>query len=245
MKRFISRLKKIFLVLGTHVPIKSLDNQLKKSIKKHGKFIIITSDKNHAKEFHLEQRKIYLIVDGRAFLSCIEEDGKKIIFDIIGEGSILGNLDFLKAEVSSNECMFIEPFPRSTLKLYEITRENFLKVLYDYPDFVFHVLSDLSERIFRLEKKIEELVFSRLKVRILYVLIQLGQPTDERYLKVDVKITHEKLAESTGAARETVSRALSELQKDGFIFYDKKRNIIVDLEEKQKDRYRFLDTSYF
>lgn len=218
--------------------LENITEESKKTLVKHSALIIIQKKNGWAKEFKIEDR-VYLLEEGKALLSCLGEDGKKIILDILEEGSIFGDLDFSGKEKYKIDCLFIEPFPKNILKICEIKKEEFLNILSKNPALAVHILSMLSLRISALEGKVSSLALSGLKTRILSELIRLGQPyvdskkcLDESCRRIGFKISHESLAQMTGAVRESVSKAVAELKRDGFIFLDQEKHMIVNLGNK-------------
>ena len=53
---------------------------------------------------------------------------------------------------------------------------------------------------------------------------------DARGTIVDLKITHQELAEMVGTSRETVTRALARLRKQGILSIEQRRIILIDAE---------------
>ena len=51
---------------------------------------------------------------------------------------------------------------------------------------------------------------------------------------IPMKLTHEELADMTGVTRETVTRALKELRRDGIIDLDGNRHFVIDKVRAQK-----------
>jgi len=207
-----------------------LDKGLKKNLEKHGVLMVLQNKKAIASEFQVENR-IYVVAEGRAFLSCFGENGKKIILDVLEEGNIFGNLDFLGED--NNDNLFVEPFPKTIVKISEFKKEEFLNTISESPTLAVNVLAVFTRRLFGLERKIEALAFSDTKARLLSELIRLGKPSsaDEDLIRVSFRITHEMLAQITGATRETVSKILSELKKEGTIHYNPQKNFVIDLEK--------------
>lgn len=223
----VTRSKTSFFILKNSNILKNFNDRLKEILALQSTLITLDTKKGLGDEFEIVD-KIYILAEGRAFLSCIKSDGRKIVLEDLEEGSIFGDLDFLGDNKYSNQAFFIEPFPKSAVKIYEFKKDEFLKILLENPNLVLEVLSVVSQRMSKLEKKIEELAFFSLKSRLLSELIRLAQPEEEKgFLKIKYRITHEKLGQVIGAVRETVSKTLSELKNDGYIFYDKKKNLII------------------
>ncbi len=177
-------------------------------------------------EFPVEG-KVYIIDRGRAFLSYIDEHGKKIIFDVLSSGDIFGNLDFNDKNFSSDS-FFIEPFGETTI--CEINSEDFREILKENPEFTLSLLSNIFNRLTSMEHKLGTLAFSDIKVRLIAQLLEISQKygkEENNEIKVGIRLTHERLAEMIGSARETVSETISYLRKRGIISHDKKKNFIL------------------
>ncbi|MFZ0369969.1 MAG: helix-turn-helix domain-containing protein [Halobacillus sp.] len=73
------------------------------------------------------------------------------------------------------------------------------------------------EGLLQHERKI---ALSDVKQQLLYLLLMLSQKTGRRkqnWQTIELKLTHQDLANMIGATRETTSSIMSELKKDGFI----------------------------
>jgi CRP-like cAMP-binding protein len=51
---------------------------------------------------------------------------------------------------------------------------------------------------------------------------------DSRGIIIDLKITHQEIAEMVGTSRETVTRTLARLQKNGIIQMENRRIVLLD-----------------
>lgn len=224
-------------ILKNAKSLKNIDDKTKEDLAKYGSLITIESKKSITDEIEMAN-KVYLLAEGRIFLSYIENDGRKIILDDLDEGNFFGDLDFFSENRYKNESLFIEPFPKTTVKICEFRKEDFLSVLSQNPKISIHIISSLSHRVFKSEKKIEELALYNLKAKILSELIELGESSNqtESKVKLNFKISHEKLAQTIGAVRETVSKSLSELKKEGFVLYDNKRNLVINFVRRKNPR---------
>lgn len=230
MYKLIKSDKKNFLILKKLSMFNDLDENLLEKFSEKCEIVFLRNKKNSDNEFQIKtEEKIYIFIEGMAFLSFIDESGKKIIFDILGKESLIGYLDFGEEEHSAN--LFVEPFPKDTIKILSFEKNYFISILKKNDKLAMKILSIYSQRMLRLEKKIEELVFLGLKNRVLYELTRLAGSYSEtnKIIKLNFRITHEKLAEATGAVRETVSKALRELRDEGYISYDKEKKLIINL----------------
>ncbi|WP_246096674.1 IS630 family transposase [Paenibacillus sinopodophylli] len=91
-------------------------------------------------------------------------------------------------------------------------------------------------------KLITDLTILDVRTRIARMLLRLtqqhGVPSDEGVL-IDLKLTHQHLADMTGTARETVTKLLLELQNERLIRIDQRKIVVCNLDALQ----RILDSA--
>ena len=68
---------------------------------------------------------------------------------------------------------------------------------------------------------------ARIRAGILQLSSRHGLP-DTRGVLINLKITHQELAEMVGTSRETVSRTIANLRKLGILKVDGRRLILID-----------------
>lgn len=135
-------------------------------------------------------------------------DGKKVVFDVLGPGSIFGGIGFHESSTGH----FAEAsYPTH---LCTLRQEDFLDFLKKHPERLLMVLSRLSLRIHELEERLrdreragEDLVLEELKK----LKEKRRNSLFGRFKPAKVHITHEELAELTGLNRVTVTRLLHRL----------------------------------
>lgn len=206
---------------------KSLGKKFTDKIMKMSLVRTLRRRKGESQEFPITG-KVYIIHEGLVFLSYINEDGKKVILDVLSTGSVFGDLDFTGSKNYPNESLFIEPFQEA--KVCEINKSDFEDILRNNPEFTLQLLSSFSNKLVALEQRLGTQVFSNVEARLVAQIITLskdhGSDSGDK-IKLDIKVTHEKLAEMIGAARETVSEAMSNLSKKGVISKNKSGLIVL------------------
>ncbi|CAM3890412.1 Crp/Fnr family transcriptional regulator [Alkalicoccus chagannorensis] len=115
-------------------------------------------------------------------------------------------------------------------------------IAFRYPGLLYKTVYILSERLTQADRKIEYLAFYDVRIRTANLLLDLltnfGVRT-EKGIRIGWKLTHQHAAAMIGASRESVSRALRELQMEGVIELHKRTVYILD-EERLKEE---ADTS--
>lgn len=114
-------------------------------------------------------------------------------------------------------------------KIMFISKDNFIKFCTSHEDFLGMFLNDLSNKIFVLNKSITNLTFSSVRQKICNFLITEYKLQNSENIKL--KITKEKISESLGITRPSLSRELINMKDMGLIDYSRSHIKILDLEE--------------
>lgn len=221
-----SRLGACFL-RGTLRLFDSLDKEVLREIAKNSKVYKFSRKDRLSGEFPIEG-KVYIVHEGCVFLSYMDENGKKIILDILSKGDIFGDFNFAGKRQPESESFFIEPFLESAV--CEMKKDDFAEILKKNPEFAVSLLSILSQRLMSLEQRVGMLVFSDVEARLLAQMMKISKEfgdEDENKIHVGLRVTHERLAEMIGAARETVSETISNLRNKGVLSQDKRRKFVL------------------
>ncbi|MBI4231786.1 Crp/Fnr family transcriptional regulator [Candidatus Peregrinibacteria bacterium] len=140
--------------------------------------------------------------------------GKKLIIEVLKPGSIFGNINFSNDNQSDH-------FAEVTEEAYicYFTVDDFMKVLQAKPEVMLRFLQMMSQRITEYEERIKSGLFDA-KEKVLHHLEIIEKKNSKSFLgKIMRKkhLTHEELAAHTGLSRETVTRAIGALKKEGKI----------------------------
>lgn len=117
----------------------------------------------------------------------------------------------------------------TTSKIMFISKDNFIKFCTSHKDFLEMFLNDLSNKIFVLNKSITNLTFNNIKQKICNFLITEYKIQNSQTIKL--KMTKEKIAESLGITRPSLSRELINMKNIGLIDYSRSHIKILNLQE--------------
>lgn len=153
-------------------------------------------------------RSLYIIHMGRVKLHSFDTEGKETIFEILGPQDTLAEEFFLENTVYpySASCM------EDTL-VCVIRRDDFMRFLYDEPEAMMKMMGAMSRKL-RLANERAALLFEN------DALVRLASFLYYQTLKnqvLDVNLTVDEIAGSINLRRETVSRKIGQLQKEGYI----------------------------
>lgn len=122
----------------------------------------------------------------------------------------------------------------TAVKAYSLHRADFQRLVEKDRNVPFLLLNYTMERLRKANNQIYDLTFLNVQNRIIRRLLELGkevgtQRDDGSYL-IPMKITHQQLADTVGAARETVSKIIVELQEKELIDLNNKRLALLNTE---------------
>ncbi|NDL68248.1 Crp/Fnr family transcriptional regulator [Anaerotalea alkaliphila] len=171
--------------------------------------------------------RLFIVNQGSLKASIFQEDGKEQILYIIQSGESIGELSLLKKEKATYDLVALED-----AELCTIPKNSFDLFLRENPDVVFSILEAAHEKIASLEKMVQAIASTDADIRLKFLIQQLmrrsGVETPEGIL-LQLRLTREDMANFVGVTRETISRKLSQLSREGKLaFLDGKRILVKD-----------------
>ena len=107
-----------------------------------------------------------------------------------------------------------------------IDKKDFIKFCTHNEEFLGMFLNTLTNKIFLLNNSITNLTFNSIRQKICNFLISEYKIQKSKNIKLN--ITKEKLSESLGVTRPSLSRELINMKDDGLIDYNRSHIIILD-----------------
>ena len=168
---------------------------------------------------------LFIIRSGQVKVSLVHEDGKEFILSLLGPGDVFGELSLLDNQPRSANVTALE-----RTELVMLQRPNFLGLVQRVPQIAVSLLEELASRLRRTDDQVEGLALLDVHNRVAKTLLRLatdsGEPTAEGVL-IRRRPTHQQLANMSGTTRETVTRALKQLTRDGYIRIEKRQLLIL------------------
>ncbi|MEE2657557.1 MAG: Crp/Fnr family transcriptional regulator [Candidatus Latescibacterota bacterium] len=190
----------------------------------HGQLIIMANEPGDS---------LFIIRSGQVKVSLIHEDGKEFILSLLGEGEVFGELALLDDRPRSASVTAMVK-----TELVMLKRADFQALLGRVPQIAVSLLEELAARLRRTDDQVEGLalldVHNRVAKTILRLASDSGEDTAEGIL-VRRRPTHQQLANMSGTTRETVTRALKQLEQDGYIRCEGRRLLILPQGESSVD----------
>ncbi|MBU3127903.1 Crp/Fnr family transcriptional regulator [Clostridium sp. FP2] len=152
---------------------------------------------------------IYIVLEGKVTMYRLSEKGQKRVIYILNSGEIINEVIFDNSTASIN----CEGFEDS--ELISISKADLLKIMKQDFKLTEVILYSMSKKIRRLYRQIKNTVPIKMDKRVAAKLWKLskdyGVQTEEGVL-IDIKISITYLADMLGSSRETISRAVKELE---------------------------------
>ncbi|HET6345081.1 MAG TPA: Crp/Fnr family transcriptional regulator [Myxococcota bacterium] len=158
---------------------------------------------------------LFIIDRGRVKVTLQGENNREVILSIFKAGDFFGEMSLLDGQPRSATVVAIED-----AHLWRLDREAFVQHLTAHPTTALKVLEVMCNRLRRADDVIGNLALLDVYSRVARVLIDLGQregESTEEGIMIRERPTQQELASMIGTSRETVSRALSELQRQGYL----------------------------
>lgn len=175
-----------------------------------------------------ECRGLYIVESGRVRIYRLSPEGREQVLHIEGPGRAVAELPLFDGG----------PYPASAVTVEEsrlvfLPRADFEHLYRTNPDAAHAIIRGLGKRLRHLVHVTETLAFRDVAARLALLLAGYGERAGVRTpegVELTLGRTQEELALEIGAARESVSRALKQLQKKGLVTaLDRDRLLIPDL----------------
>jgi CRP/FNR family cyclic AMP-dependent transcriptional regulator len=168
---------------------------------------------------------MYLILSGRVKVVQSKEDGREIIRAIHKTGDSFGELSLLDCKTSAAMVIAMEKTNAAI-----ISRENFFSIIYTQKKVLDNLLRMFCYRLRDSWERLQMTNFRNAEQRVVMLLQQQscehGEKLPEGTL-LKARLTHQNIAAMVGLNRETVTRIMIKLQKDGHIVIGKDKRIIL------------------
>jgi CRP-like cAMP-binding protein len=168
--------------------------------------------------------QLYFLLSGVVRLYKVYGDYKEATTALLKDSGVFGKLNLVEGRWQD---VFAEAVTEA--RVAGIQKASLERVIKSNPEFALRLFSSLSERLRQSDEVIESLLHREVSIRLATLLSNLA----ERFAAndgtlMDVRLTHQDLANMIASTREAVSKVMSELQRDGVIETRNRRIAILD-----------------
>jgi CRP-like cAMP-binding protein len=158
---------------------------------------------------------LYFVLSGTLRLYKLYGDYKEATVALLKDGDLFGELSL---QEGSGQRLFAHAL--TDVRVAVIRKRMILEVLRREPELVVKLFSSLYERLKQSEEVIDRLLDREVSARLGKLLQNLGDRFGEANgsaTVLDIRLTHQDLANMIASTREAVSKVMSEFQRDGLI----------------------------
>ncbi|ADL50764.1 Crp/Fnr family transcriptional regulator [Clostridium cellulovorans] len=170
-----------------------------------------------------EVNTIYFVLSGKVTMYRLSEDGQKRVIYILGPGKFINEVIFdgLPASIGC------EAFEDCQLAYFY--KEDLLQIMSTDFELTKFIISSMGKKIRRLYRQLKNTVPIKIDKKLAAKLWKLSKDygieiEEGTLIDLDISITY--LASMLGSARETISKSMTRLEKEGLITYKGKRIVV-------------------
>ncbi len=158
---------------------------------------------------------VYLIELGQVKLLQVTADGQQVILNLASPGDFFGLIGFV---AGSRYPVTAEAVSDCQARYWDRTALTRLST--SYPQIALNAMRQMAIRVSEFQGQIRTLATERVERRLARVLLrlarQVGKKVDEGVL-IDLSVSRQDLAEMSGTTLYTVSRILSQWERQGLV----------------------------
>ncbi len=172
--------------------------------------------------------QLYFLVEGTVRLYKIYGDYKEATTALLKDSGVFGKLNLVEGRWQD---VFAEAVDE--VRVASVQKAALTEVIRRRPDFAMKLFASFSERLRQSDEVIESLLHREVSARLATLLLNLGERFGEDNgsgTALDMRLTHQDLANMIASTREAVSKVMSEFQRDGSIEVQNRKIVLVNKE---------------
>jgi CRP-like cAMP-binding protein len=163
--------------------------------------------------------RVFILKLGRVEVYRLTANGKRLVTRRIGPGTIFGEMGLLGQTLQG---CFAEATESSLVCM--ATKDDILQLLRERPDIAIRLLDSIGSRLKSLEDRLEDAIFSPVKVRLARFLLSSLDSASNAVSGY----TQAEIGDTIGALRQTVAETLSELEGQGLVEVGRKQIRVIN-----------------
>jgi CRP-like cAMP-binding protein len=220
MTNFINKVDMKYWYLKNHELFKSLSEKEVENLCIMSNFM--EAYKDETIYFNKSVKRIYILKKG--LIKIIGTDsvtGEEVIKDVIEEGDLFGEIGLQIDNIADDDVAKVASPNMSACSFLVSDFENLIKMK---PDLGLTYTKWVGFKLKKLSNKYSDLMFKDVKSRLKSFIsnqAEISGKQNEMGVVYKNYLTQKEIAQLIGASRQTVTSLFSELEKEGFITYDR------------------------
>lgn len=180
-----------------------------------------------------EGDSLFMILEGRIKVTILGDDGREIILSVLSPGDFFGDMALLDNEPRSATAIAMEDS-----ELLSLHRADFQNVVVENTRITLALVRALSARLRRANHQISTLALLDVYGRVARLILDMARDEGKRLKDGRIafrRATHQEIANRIGTTRETVTRMLKDLERQGLIQVDGKEIVLQQGFERSFD----------
>ncbi len=167
---------------------------------------------------------IYFIKNGHIRLGHLDEQGNRVIKDVLNPGDFFGQLSLEKSNLNGEFAQAM----KSDVSLCSFTIDNFSNLLKKKPQLAIKYSKLIGLRMKKFENRLVNILQRDAKTRLILFLQQLldeaknPKQISQQEVHIANYLTHEEIAQLIGTSRQTVTTLFNEFRAEGLCNYTRK-----------------------
>jgi CRP-like cAMP-binding protein len=157
--------------------------------------------------------QVYVVSSGRLKVYTTSREGDEVLFAILDEGEVIGELPLLTGGRRTASVATLE-----ASELLVLDRRDFLRYLREQPGVAVELMVVLAERLVRSSEFAEDALFlslpARLAKKLLLLCDRYGSQTSDG-IHIGIKLSQGELADLVGTTRESVNKQVRAWTEEG------------------------------
>jgi CRP/FNR family transcriptional regulator/CRP/FNR family cyclic AMP-dependent transcriptional regulator len=180
-----------------------------------GTFILTQNDRGSV---------MYMLISGRVKVSLASPEGKELALSYLEAPAHFGEMSASDSGLRSADVI-----ATTDVEVLGLESKDLAAAIKSRPELAITLIAALSRRVRDLIVRLEDMAFHDATHRVMRVLLNVATASYEaRGVPVVEGLTHYEIATLAGTSRETASRVISNMAKDGVVA-TRGRKIVVDL----------------
>ena len=172
--------------------------------------------------------QLYFLLKGTVRLYKIYGDYKEATTALLKDSGVFGKLSLVEGRWQN---VFAEAI--TDVQVASVQKSTLSEVIKRRPEFAMKLFFSFSERLRQSDEVIESLLHREVSVRLATLLLNLSDRLSEddgADTVLNMRLTHQDLANMIASTREAVSKVMSEFQREGLVRVQNRRVAILNKE---------------